>query len=155
MLLFETSEEKHKVQLPETLHCREGLECPSYSSGQGIRGKIGLQFLALNGCLVLLDCHGGEKNQGKSCSFSLSRVIHVVQRAGSEGRCPLRQCSAGGEETIALSSEGSTVMQITHPITDALSMPLTTHLLIKTRVAAFFYKSSSLLLQGVNWVSSR
>lgn len=63
--------------------------------------------------------------------------------------------SAGGEETIALSSEGFTVMQITHPITDTLLMPLTIHLLIKTQVAAFFYQSSALLLQGVNWASSR
>lgn len=114
---------KHNYQ---RLHCRERFECPSYSPGQGIRGKIGLQFLALNGCLVLLDCHGGEKNQRKSSSFSLSHVIHIVWTASSAGRCLLLSACSGsaeGEETIALSSEGFTVMQITHPITDALSMP--------------------------------
>lgn len=58
--------------------------------------------------------------------FLFSRVIHIVWTAGSAGRCLLLSaCSGGaeGEETIALSSEGFTVMQITHPITDALLMP--------------------------------
>lgn len=46
--------------------------------------------------------------------------------ASSAGRCLLLSACSGsarGEETIALSSEGFTVMQITHPVTDALLMP--------------------------------
>lgn len=76
MTFFESLEEKHKAQLPGTLYCREVFEYPSYSPGEGIRGDIVWQFLALNGCLVSLDGHGGEKNQRKSPGFSLSCNPH-------------------------------------------------------------------------------